>query len=124
MITGYRGFNRMFVKSFPVMSSGFQSETEFTIHALGKPLLFFFSILSFIFFVFGLIFGIPVINEFIHTDFITKIPSSILASGLMIFSLLLLVTGLILDTVVTNAKKEYELNLYRLYEKYNQIRNL
>ncbi|MFR3686828.1 MAG: glycosyl transferase, partial [Enterococcus sp.] len=30
---------------------------------------------------------------------------------------LLLITWLILDTVVTKAKKEYELNLYRLYEK-------
>ncbi|MBK1247957.1 glycosyl transferase, partial [Enterococcus faecium] len=37
--------------------------------------------------------------------------------GLMVFSLLLLITGLILDTVVTNTKKEYELNLYRLYEE-------
>ena len=36
VMTGYRGFNRMFVKSFPVMSSGFQIETEFTIHALDK----------------------------------------------------------------------------------------
>ncbi|WP_137665574.1 glycosyltransferase family 2 protein [Enterococcus hulanensis] len=159
VMTGYRGFNRMFVKSFPVMSSGFQIETEFTIHALDKrfklveipidyrdrpegseskldtysdglkvlltilkmfkdykPLLF-FSVFSLIFCVFGLVFGVPVINEFIHTGFITKVPSSILATGLMVFALLLLITGLILDTVVTNAKKEYELHLYRLYEE-------
>ena len=141
------------------MSSGFQIETEFTIHALDKrfklveipidyrdrpegseskldtysdgmkvlltilkmfkdykPLLF-FSVFSLIFFLFGLVFGVPVINEFIRTGFITKIPSSVLATGLMVFSLLLLITGLILDTVVTNTKKEYELNLYRLYEE-------
>lgn len=166
VMTGYRGFNRIFVKSFPVMSSGFQIETEFTIHALDKrfklvevpidyrdrpegseskldtysdgakvlltimkmfkdykPLLF-FSIFSLIFFLFGLIFGIPVINEFIQTGFITKVPSSILASGLMVFGLLLLVTGLILDTVVTNSKKEYELNLYRLYEEAAQKKKI
>lgn len=166
VMTGYRGFNRMFVKSFPVMSSGFQIETEFTIHALDKrfklveipidyrdrpegseskldtysdgfkvlltilkmfkdykPLLF-FSIISFIFFLFGLIFGVPVINEFIHTGFITKVPSSILATGLMVFALLLLITGLILDTVVTNSKKEYELNLYHLYEKETQMKKI
>ncbi len=35
-MTGYRGFNRIFVKSFPIMSSGFQIETELTIHALDK----------------------------------------------------------------------------------------
>lgn len=166
VMTGYRGFNRMFVKSFPVMSSGFQIETEFTIHALDKrfklvevpidyrdrpegseskldtysdgikvlltilrmfkdykPMLF-FSIFSLIFFLCGLVFGIPVINEFLQTGFITKVPSSILASGLMIFSLLLLVTGLILDTVVTNAKKDYELNLYRLYEDDSQKKKI
>lgn len=157
VMTGYRGFNRMFVKSFPVMSSGFQIETEFTIHALDKrfklveipinyrdrpegseskldtfsdglkvlltimkmckdykPMLF-FSIISLIFFLLGLLFGIPVISEFIRTSFITKIPSAILATGIMIFSLLLLITGLILDTVVTNDKKQYELNLYNIY---------
>jgi hypothetical protein len=88
-----------------------------------KPMLF-FSIFSFIFFLFGLISGIPVINEFVRTGFITKIPSSILATGLMVFALLLLITGLILDTVVTNSKKEYELNLYRLYEKEDQKKNI
>jgi hypothetical protein len=65
-----------------------------------------------------------VINEFVRTGFITKIPSSILATGLMVFALLLLITGLILDTVVTNSKKEYELNLYRLYEKEDQKKNI
>jgi hypothetical protein len=42
----------------------------------------------------------------------------------MVFALLLLITGLILDTVVTNSKKEYELNLYRLYEKEDQKKNI
>jgi glycosyltransferase involved in cell wall biosynthesis len=34
MLSGYRVFSRRFVKSFPVLSSGFEIETEFTIHAL------------------------------------------------------------------------------------------
>lgn len=157
VMTGYRGFNKLFVKSFPVMSSGFQIETEFTIHALDKrfklveipidyrdrpegsesklntvsdgikvlltivkmckdykPMLF-FSIFTVFFFLLGLITGIPVISEFIKTGFITKLPSSVLATGLMTLALLLLITGLILDTVVTNAKKDYELNLYHVY---------
>lgn len=162
VMTGYRGFNKLFVKSFPVMSSGFQIETEFTIHALDKrfklieipidyrdrpegsesklntvsdgikvlltivkmckdykPMLF-FSIFTVFFFLLGLITGIPVISEFIKTGFITKLPSSVLATGLMTLALLLLITGLILDTVVTNAKKDYELNLYHVY---NEISN-
>lgn len=34
MLSGYRVFSRRFVKSFPVMSQGFEIETELTIHAL------------------------------------------------------------------------------------------
>ncbi|MEQ9671582.1 glycosyltransferase family 2 protein [Coleofasciculus sp. G2-EDA-02] len=34
MLSGYRVFSRRFVKSFPALSSGFEIETEFTIHAL------------------------------------------------------------------------------------------
>lgn len=157
VMTGYRGFSRAFVKSFPVMSSGFQIETEFTIHALDKrfrlvevpiqyrdrpegsesklntfsdgfkvimtivkmfkdykPFMFF--MLGFaLFFILGLLVGLPVIIEFAKTGFIDKMPSAILASSLMVLAVLSLVTGLILDTVVSNAKKEYELNLYRVY---------
>ena len=159
VMTGYRGFNRIFVKSFPIMSSGFQIETELTIHALDKKFklvelpidyrdrpegsesklntfsdgfkvimmivkmwkdykpLMFFGIWTFFFFVFGLFAGVPVIREYMLTHFITRVPSAILSTGLMILALLSLVTGLILDTVVTNAKKEYELNLYNVYHE-------
>jgi glycosyltransferase involved in cell wall biosynthesis len=34
MLTGYRVFSRRFVKSFPALSSGFEIETELTVHAL------------------------------------------------------------------------------------------
>jgi len=34
MLSGYRAFSRRFVKSFPAMSDGFETETELTIHAL------------------------------------------------------------------------------------------
>ncbi|HJG01934.1 glycosyltransferase family 2 protein [Enterococcus hirae] len=159
VMTGYRGFNRIFVKSFPIMSSGFQIETELTIHALDKKFklvelpidyrdrpegsesklntfsdgfkvimmivkmwkdykpLMFFGIWTFFFFVFGLFAGVPVIREYMLTHFITRVPSAVLSTGLMILALLSLVTGLILDTVVTNAKKEYELNLYHVYHE-------
>ncbi|HTI01619.1 MAG TPA: glycosyltransferase [Acidisoma sp.] len=40
MLSGYRVFSRRFVKSFPALSTGFETETEFTVHALelGLPL--------------------------------------------------------------------------------------
>ena len=34
MLSGYRAFSRRFVKSFPALSTGFETETEFTVHAL------------------------------------------------------------------------------------------
>lgn len=42
IMTGYRAFSRIFVKSFPILSKGFEIETEMTIHALDKN----FSIIS------------------------------------------------------------------------------
>jgi len=34
MLSGYRAFSRRFVKSFPALASGFETETELTVHAL------------------------------------------------------------------------------------------
>lgn len=34
MLSGYRIFSRRFVKSFPALAAGFETETEFTVHAL------------------------------------------------------------------------------------------
>ena len=39
IMTGYRAFSRLFVKTFPVLSKGFEIETEMTIHALDKNFL-------------------------------------------------------------------------------------
>lgn len=39
VMTGYRAFSPMFVKTFPILSQGFEIETEMTIHALDKNLL-------------------------------------------------------------------------------------
>lgn len=39
IMTGYRALSHTFVKSFPVLSKGFEIETEMTIHALDKNLV-------------------------------------------------------------------------------------
>lgn len=159
VMTGYRGFNRVFVKTIPILSGGFQIETEFTIHALEKrfklvevpidyrdrpegsfsklntfsdgikvlqtimrmlkdshPLMF-FGMIGLVFFLLGLIVGMPVVIEFFKTGYIQKVPSAILATGVMIFSLLLFVTGFILDTLVRADSKQYEVQLYHAYEE-------
>jgi glycosyltransferase involved in cell wall biosynthesis len=153
IMTGYRGFNRKFVKSMPVLSDKFEIETEMSIHALDKkflikeiaidyrdrpagsesklntfsdgykvlktifmlfkdykPLLF-FNIISLTFLVFGLFAGIPVLVEFAETRYITKVPSAILAVGLVISSMLSFMCGIILDTIGKYQKANYELYL-------------
>lgn len=39
IMTGYRAFSKYFVKGFPVLSKGFEIETEMTIHAVDKNFL-------------------------------------------------------------------------------------
>jgi glycosyltransferase involved in cell wall biosynthesis len=162
IMSGYRVFNKKFVKNMPVNSGGFEIETEMTLHTLDKKFLIkeipieyrdrpegsfskldtfgdgykvlktifwvfkdykplkFFSIISLLFFIFGLISGYGVISEFIETSFITKIPSAILAVGLMLISILSLFVGFILDTNTKQHREDYELNLTRWSEKENE----
>lgn len=153
IMSGYRAFNRKFIKNFPIISEGFEIETEMTLHALDKrfrikevPVSYsdrpdgsvsklntindgikvlktiftifkdykpfsFFSILSFLLFGFGLFMGLPVIIEFIKTKYITKVPSAVLASGLMIISILFFTVGCILDSIIKLHRYNYELQL-------------
>ena len=158
ILSGYRAFNKYFVKNFPVLSEGFEIETEMTIHALDKrflikeipieyrdrpegsysklntfsdgikviktifylfkdfkPLMF-FSFVGGVFFILSLLVGIPVIIEFIEKSYITKIPSAILAVGLMLISIFSFFSGFILDTLVKQYKAKYELKLNDFYK--------
>ena len=63
-----------------------------------KP-LFFFGSLSIILFFTSLAIGLPVINEYILTKYITHVPLAILATGTMITSLLFFVVALILNVL-------------------------
>ena len=159
IMTGYRGFNKFFVKSFPVMSPGFEIETELSIHTLDKRFkikevaidyrdrpegsesklntftdgmkvlktiftLFkdykpfaFFSIWSTLFLLLGLLVGIPVIVEFFNTQFVSKVPSAILSVGLIMLAVTSFTCGLILDTVVSNNRKQYEMELHRVFKE-------
>ncbi len=162
IMTGYRVFNKIFVKNMPVMSPKFEIETEMSLHALDKKFIIkeipityrdrpegsesklntisdgikvvktiikmfkdfkprqFFAIIGLILIILGLIVGMPVIIEFIKTRYITKVPSAILATGIMIFALITSQCGIILDTVVKQNKENYELQLSR----YDQIEKL
>lgn len=162
IMTGYRVFNKLFVKNMPVLSPKFEIETEMSLHALDKkfiikeiPIVYrdrpegsesklntvsdgmkviktivkmfkdfkprqFFWAFSLLFVLLGLIVGLPVIVEFIKTGYITKMPSAVLATGIMIFAIIIAQCGVILDTVVKQHREKYELELLR----YVQIENL
>ena len=77
-----------------------------------KPLKF-FMIIALILFILGLIVGLPVIIEFIRTKYITKVPSAILATGLILLAVIFGQCGIILDTYVKRNKESYRLNILR-----------
>lgn len=83
-------------------------KTVFWIFKDYKPLLF-FCLLALLFFVLGLIVGLPPILEFLRTHYIRKMPSAVLAVGLMMLASISLTCGLILDTIVRHHRELHHL---------------
>lgn len=75
-----------------------------------KPFVY-FSLFALIFVIVGLIIGFPVVVEYLETSYITKVPSAILASGLMILGLISFVSGIILDAIKRLGREIFELNM-------------
>jgi glycosyltransferase involved in cell wall biosynthesis len=141
ILSGYRSFNKDFVKRIPSVSRGFEVETQMTLQALYydfvilevpipygrrpagshsklntfsdgmkltlkifdifkayRPLLFFFIIGAFLAII-GLAIGSVPVIEFFETGQISHFPSAILASAIMVISVISIGIGLILDTI-------------------------
>ncbi|GIU67697.1 glycosyltransferase family 2 protein [Candidatus Phycosocius spiralis] len=64
-----------------------------------------FSLLGLILSGIALILGIPVVVEFLHTGLVSRFPTAILASALMITAVISVFSGLVLDTV-TRGRRE------------------
>jgi glycosyltransferase involved in cell wall biosynthesis len=141
MLSGYKVLSRRFVKSFPALATGFEIETELTVHALQlrmpvaelptryglrvdgsasklrtvrdgfrilwaimtlikreRPLAFFMAgCLALIALSLG--FAAPLVVTFIQTGLVPRLPTAVLAMGLMVLAFLSLACGLVLDTV-------------------------
>lgn len=69
-----------------------------------KPLMF-FSVISFVLLLGALILGVPVIEDFMKTGLVPRLPSAVLATGLVILSSLSVACGMILDSL-TRARLE------------------
>ena len=63
-----------------------------------RPLVF-FSTIAAAFVGVSLLIGAPVVSEFFHTGQVPRLPTAVLATGLMVIAFLSLTCGLILDTV-------------------------
>jgi hypothetical protein len=137
MLSGYRVFSRRFVKSFPVLSGGFEIETELTIHALELGLaaaevdtpyfarpqgstsklyraerpLPFFSAIGAALAIASVGFAIPIVVTFMETGLVPRLPTAVLSAALMILACLSVAIGLVLDTV-TRGRREMKLLAY------------
>ena len=63
-----------------------------------RPLVFFASIAG-LFVAVSLLIGAPVVSDYLHTGQVPRLPTAVLATGLMVIAFLSLTCGLILDTV-------------------------
>ena len=147
LLSGYRVFSRRFVKTFPALAKGFETETELTVHALElrmpiaeietvyrsrppgslsklstfrdgwrilvtilnlmkqeRPLQFFGFVALFLA---AMAFAVaaPVIRDFMHTGLVPRLPTAVLATGIMLLAFLSSACGLILETV-TRGRQE------------------
>lgn len=147
MLSGYRILSRRFVKSFPAMSTGFEIETELSVHALELRMKIaeietpyiarpegsvsklstlrdgwrilklvshlakeerpadFFGAASLALVLLSLGLGTPIIIEFLQTGLVPRVPTAILATGIMILAFLMLTCGIILETVTTSRRE-------------------
>ncbi|WP_407049148.1 glycosyltransferase [Methyloraptor flagellatus] len=141
IFSGYRAFTRRFAKSFPATSTGFEIETEMSVHAsqLKMPVAeieldygrrpegshsklstfkdgfrilmmiamllketrpaAFFGLLSGLFGLASLILAAPIVGTFLDTGLVPRLPTAVLAMGLMLVAFLFTACGLILDSV-------------------------
>jgi len=89
-------------------SDGFRViRTIFRIFRHYKPMLF-FSFIAAMFAIAGLAAGFLPVKEFIETGLIYRIPSIVLASGLMLLSALSFCIGLVLDTISQNQRELFQ----------------
>ena len=147
ILSGYRVFSRRFVKSFPVLSEGFEIETEISVHALElrmpvaervtayaarpegsesklstyrdgwrilktilmlfrieKPMAF-FGLIGAALALGAILLSIPLFLTYFQTGLVPRLPTAVLATGMMLVAFLSWVCGLILDTVVRGRRE-------------------
>lgn len=77
-----------------------------------RPFMF-FGIFALVFFIGGILIAIPVLRDWYLYKYIYHLPLAILATGIELLSLLMLSIALILDSIVTQDKRNFEYNYLR-----------
>ena len=156
IFSGYRVFSRRFVKSFPALSGGFETETEISVHALElampvgevvtaygarpegsvsklstyrdgwrimktilhlfrieRPVLFYGGIAAFLA-ALAVLLAVPLAVTYAETGLVPRLPTAILATGLVTLAALSFFAGLILDTVVRGRREVRRLHYLSL----------
>src|ERR1700759_4114705 len=137
ILSGYRVFSRRFVKSFPVLSDGFEIETELSVHALelslpvaeietpyyARPVgsasklyrsetpLRFFPVIGIFLALVAVGLAIPIVVTYLEQGIVPRLPTAVLSTGLMIVAVLSVSSGLVLDTV-TRGRREMKFLAY------------
>ena len=165
IMTGCRAFSYQFVKSFPVLSKGFEIETEMSIYAVDrnmfienvvipyrdrpegsesklntlsdgfkvlmtigklfrdyKPFLF-FGVIALVLMLLSLGFFIPILVEYIRTGLVPKFPTMIACGFAAIAAIQSFFSGLILESIRHKNRQDFELELIRIQNHYNKIKN-
>ncbi len=71
----------------------------------------FFSIIGALFVIGSIAAGVPVISEYLKTGLVPRLPTAVLAVGLMIVGIVAVFTGLVLDSVA-KGRREAKLLAY------------
>lgn len=81
-----------------------------------RPLAF-FTVLSMLFCIVGLISGMPVLDEWMQMRYIARVPLAVLAASLEIIAVVLLAVGIILDSLSHHEQHRAELQYLQEYGK-------
>lgn len=84
--------------------------TIIKLYSTEKPFLF-YSVISFLLAIFSISFAIPVINEYISSGLVPRLPTALLATGLMLSAIISFFSGLLLQNV-TKSRNELQRSSY------------
>ena len=120
IMTGYRAFSYQFVKTFPVLSKGFEIETYSdgfkVLKTIGrlyknyKPLGF-FGMLSALLVLIAAILFIPVFVTYLKTGLVPNFPTLIVSGFVALAAIQSFFAGLILTTIVEKDRQDFEFKL-------------